>query len=58
MEDVLIFLDQRIQGTQAEKEATKTLPDTMRRELEAKIAEVTDNFLEGSTLLGASSKRS
>jgi hypothetical protein len=49
VENVLVSLDHRIQATQAqaETEATKTLTDTTRRGLEAKIAEVTDDFLEG-----------
>jgi hypothetical protein len=40
-------LDHRTQGTQAKIEAAKTLVDTTWRGLEAKIVEVTDDFLEG-----------
>jgi hypothetical protein len=46
VEAILVSLNHRTQGTQAKIGATKTLIDTMRRGLKAKIAEVTDNFLE------------
>jgi hypothetical protein len=56
VEDVLVSLNHRTQGTQAEIEATKTLVDTTRQGFKARIAEVTDDFLEDSKLIGLSSK--
>jgi BMFP domain-containing protein YqiC len=47
VEDVLVSLDDRTQGTQAEVEAKKAVVDTTRRGLESKVAGVTDDILEG-----------
>jgi multidrug efflux pump subunit AcrB len=40
VEDVLVSLGQRGQGSQSKREATKTLEDTTRRRLETKRAEI------------------
>jgi hypothetical protein len=47
VEDVLVSTDNRTQGIQVEIGTRKALVETTRRELEAKIAEVTDNLLYG-----------
>jgi hypothetical protein len=47
VKDVLVSLNHRTQGTQIEIEIMKPLVDTMWQGLEAKITEVTDDFLEG-----------
>jgi hypothetical protein len=47
LEDVLMSLNHKTQGIRAEIEATKTLVGTTWQGLKAKIAEVTDCFVEG-----------
>jgi hypothetical protein len=47
VDDVLVSLDHRTRGTQAEIGTTKTLVDTAQLGLDAKVVEVTDDFFLG-----------